>query len=115
MAFTPTAVILFSRVAPLPSGFAVNTFPCHAKAWTNRAMSRLQKDPGQTMASPCAFPSGIGPAGLALKSSSSSALDLRFRSSKVMEGLERFHVFDQRALVGIGQRAAELVAPVRDQ
>jgi len=75
-------VILFCNVAPFPSGFIVNIFPCHAKSWTKRAISRVHSVPGQTIAVPAALPAGIGPGGLFLNSSSNSACDI-FISSRI--------------------------------
>src|SRR3954453_16293644 len=116
MRCTPPMVILFTKVAPSPSGFLVKTLPCHAKAWTNRAIKRLQKVPGHTTASPAASPSGMGPAGLRINSSSSCDCDWALRSSKVIEsGSEGFQVFHERMLVGIRQFGAEEVAPILDE
>ena len=43
-------MILFSSVAPLPSGFGVKTLPCHANSVDEARDQPAQKVPEQTMA-----------------------------------------------------------------
>src|SRR5215218_2240452 len=75
MAVKLNGLIRFRR--QFPTG--LKTFPCQRNSRASQAMIRAQIDPGQAIAVPAASPSGIGPAGLAANSTSSSFAGVRRR------------------------------------
>jgi len=84
-ALVPSGPSLFSSVV-VPSGVRVNTFPCQAKSWTNLANMRVRNVPVVQMASPAAFPSGMGPATLERNRASSSLSDFPSSSFRFIYG-----------------------------